>query len=143
FGITITTMLIMNQNGSDKPLPRVHSKAIIVFSEIASIVFHPLFMTAITAMILYYIKPDAWPNKDWLGSLLLYTVVLPFVAIFLFKITGVISNARMHKPRDRVLPLAATFIFYFVAYKIPGSRNDVPVVMKSLLLGSCFSIATI
>jgi len=139
----MSTMLIMNHNGGDKPFPRTRSKAIIVLSEIASIVFHPLFMTAITAVILYRMKPDAWSDKNWLGSLLLFTIVLPFAAIFLFRITGVISNARMHKPKDRVVPLAATLIFYVVAYKILGARHDLPVVMKSLLLGSCFSIAMI
>ena len=133
----------MNQNPSDKPLPRTRSKPIIVFSEIASLVFHPLFMTAITAVILYRMKPDVWPNKNWLGSLILCTIVLPFAAIFLFKITGVISNARMHTPKDRVFPLAATLVFYFVAFKILGSWYHLPVVMKSLLLGSCFSIAMI
>src|ERR1043165_6622916 len=136
-------MLIMNHDGGDKPLPRTRSKVIIVFSEIASIVFHPLFMTAITAVIVYRMKPDDWPNKDWLGSLLLFTVVLPFAAILLFKITGVISNARMHKPKDRVLPLAATLIFYFVAYEMLASGDGLPRIMKSLLLGSCFSIAMI
>src|SRR6266498_3659511 len=106
----------------DKPQPRIRSKGLIIFSRIASFIFHPLFMTAIVAFAMYKLAPDDFLSfsftefKKWFAQLLLYTVLLPLFFIFIFKISGLISNARMHKSRDRILPLLATIIFYFLAY---------------------------
>ena len=137
----------MSQKASDNPIPRTRSKALIVFSQVASIVLHPLFMTTMAALLLNtFLRPDfATPTYHesgrWIVQLFTYTIVLPFGAIFTFKITGLISNAKMHKPRDRVLPLIATFLFYFLAYELLVVRHSVRGLMPSLLLGSCGAIA--
>jgi len=137
----------MNQKASDNPIPRTRSTALIVFSQVASIILHPLFMTTIAALLLNtLLRPDfstPSPNefKRWIVQLFVYTIVLPFAAIFTFKITGLISNAKMHKPRDRVLPLIATLVFYFLAYELFIVRLRVGGLMQGLLLGSCGAIA--
>jgi hypothetical protein len=137
----------MNQTASDNPIPRTRSTALIVFSQVASIVLHPLFMTTIMVLLLntflraHFSTLSADEFKAWLAQLFLYTIVLPFIAIFAFKFTGLISNAKMHKPRDRVLPLIATLIFYFLAYKVLVVRHPVGGLVQSLLLGSCGAIA--
>ena len=137
----------MNQKTDNNPIPRTHSTALIVFSRVASIVLHPLFMTTIMAVLLnVFLRPDfSRPSSKefgrWTTQLFLSTVVLPFAAIFAFKITGLISNAKMHKPRDRVLPLTATLVFYLIAYELLVVRYHVGGLMQSLLLGSCFAIS--
>jgi hypothetical protein len=142
-----TVKYLMNQKASDNPIPRTGSRALIVFSRVASIVLHPLFMTTIAAILLNtFLRPDfSSPSssefKRWIVQLFLYTIVLPFTAIFTFKITGLISNAKMHKPRDRVLPLIATLGFYFLAYGLFVLQLRVGGIMQSLLLGSCGAIA--
>jgi hypothetical protein len=138
----------MKQTGS-KPLPRTRLKAVIVFSRIASFIFHPLLMTAIMAFALYKLIPgnfsDLAPNefKKWMSELLAYTVLFPLGSILLFRVSGLISNARMHETRDRVLPLLATMTFYFLAYWIFAYKYKVPLLMQSLLLGSSCAIVII
>jgi hypothetical protein len=130
----------------DKPTPRTKSKALIVFSRVGSLIFHPLFMTAIMAFVVYKLAPDDFTSfslsefKKWFFQLLLYTVLLPFVLIFVFRISGMISNARMHQPRDRIPPLLATIVFYFLAYKFFISHYNFPILFKILLLGCCCAI---
>jgi len=139
----------MKQQTTTKPLPRTRSRALIIFSRLASFVFHPLFMTAIMAIALYQLLPAGSINpglqefKKWIGKLLLYTVLFPMVSIFLFRLSGLISNARMHKARDRILPLLATLIFYFLAYAIFTNQHTIPLLFKALLLGSCCAIIVI
>ena len=137
----------MNHKASDNPIPRTRSRALIVFSRVASIVLHPLFMTTMGAVLLNTFLPSDFSTismtefRRCLVQLFLYTIVLPFATIFTFKITGLISNAKMHKPKDRVLPLIATFVFYFLAYELFVVRLRIGGLMQSLVLGSCGAIA--
>jgi hypothetical protein len=110
------------KHNSSKPIPRTRSKILIGISRVASFIFHPLFMTAFTAVVLHKLIPDKFLQLSspefgkWTGELLIYTVLFPFVFILLFRLSGLISNARMHETRDRILPLIATMIFYIFAY---------------------------
>jgi hypothetical protein len=103
-------------------------------------------MTAVMAFAIYKLAPDDFSTfsfyqfKKWFIQLLLYTVVLPFVLILLFRIFGMISNAMMYQPRDRVPPLLATIVFYFIAYNFFVSHYNFPVLFKTLLLGCCCAI---
>ena len=147
FGVVVKVRHLMNQETGDNPIPRTRSAALIIFSRVASIIFHPLFMTTIMAVLLNaFLRPDfSRPSSKeferWTVQLFLYTVVLPFLSILLFRITGLISNAKMHKPRDRVLPLIATLVFYFLAYELLVVRYRVGGLMQNLLLGSCCAIS--
>src|ERR1043165_4865564 len=131
FGIN---MFISMYQTNDKPSPRTHSRLLIVFSRIASFVFHPLFMTAVIAFAIYKLAPGDFPGfsfsifRKWFGQLLLYTVLLPFLLIALFKVSGMITNARMHEARDRIPPLLATIVFYFLGYKFFMSHYQFPIL---------------
>lgn len=132
----------------NKPIPRTRSHALIIFSRIASFVFHPLLMTSAAAFIIYKFSSQEFSNtsssfKRWFAWILLFTILLPFVSIFFFKISGLISNARMHQPRDRILPLVATMIFYFAAYILFCSSENAHGLLCSLLLGSSSAIIII
>lgn len=134
---------------NDKPIPRTRSKTLIILSRIASFIFQPLFMTALMAFAIYKLAPDDFSNfsfqefKKWFEQLLLYTVVLPFLLILVFRVSGLISNARMHQPKDRIPPLLATIVLYLLAYKFFNSHYNFPLLFKILLLGSCCSIVLI
>jgi hypothetical protein len=136
----------MMYQADEKPIPRTRSERLIIFSRIASFVFHPLLMTAFVSFAMYELTPDEFSNfsfsqfKNWFPQLLLYTVVLPFLLIFIFRVSGLISNARMHQPRDRIPPLVSTIVFYFLAYNLFIARNNFPVLFKMLLLGCCCAI---
>ena len=106
FGVVVKVRHLMNQKTGDNPIPRTRSAALIIFSRVASIIFHPLFMTTIMAVLLNaFLRPDfSRPSSKeferWTVQLFLYTVVLPFLSILLFRITGLISNAKMHNMKE-------------------------------------------
>src|SRR5215469_1389639 len=109
---------IMKQETLARPIPRTPSRELINFSRIASFVLHPLFMTSGAAFIMYKLSPAASSIsfQKWFRIIVLFTILLPFVSILIFKIAGLVSNARMHQPRDRILPLLATIFFYSAAF---------------------------
>ena len=130
----------MIQKTPDIPVARTQFRAIIVLSRFVSIIFHPLFMTTITAVVFNKLVSGSFHLGKWIDNLILYTVLLPFLSILLFRILGLISNARMHKPRDRILPLVATMIFYFLAYELCVYEYSCSILLKGLLLGSSCAI---
>ncbi|HEY1870673.1 MAG TPA: hypothetical protein VGG71_06410 [Chitinophagaceae bacterium] len=132
-----------------KPIPRTKSQALIIFSRIASFVLHPLFMTSVAAFIIYKLWPEEFSNTSlssfqrWFDKVLLFTIFLPFASILIFRISGLVSNARMHQPHDRVLPLLATMVFYFLIYILFSLSHRTPSLVCSLLLGSSSAIIII
>lgn len=149
FGIEGIFQVIMENHGGTKLIPRTHSKALIVFSGIASFAFHPLLMTALIAFAVYRLAPVDFSKfpfpefNNWFSQLLLYTVLLPLIFIFIFRISGLISDAKMHTPRDRILPLLATAFLYILAYSLSISHYDFPLLFRMLLLGSCSAIIVV
>lgn len=132
-----------------KPIPRTRSQALIVFSRIASFVFHPLFMASLAAFIIYKLWREEFSDKSlpsfqhWFDNVLLFTILLPFASILIFRISGLVLNARMHQPRDRILPLLATMVFYFSIYILFSLSHRIPSLVCSLLLGSFSAIVII
>src|SRR4030095_2899170 len=150
FGIKINVIHgMMQQAGSDKPIPRTRSGILLAFCSVFSFVFHPLLMTLATALLAYSLMPATFSPLSsqkfamWTKELFLYTVILPLVSIVLFRLSGLISNARMHRARDRSLPLIATMVFYILSYWFFTYKHHAPLVLCSVLLGSCSAIIII
>jgi len=135
----------MKQNTS-KPVARTRSKTLIGTSRIASFIFHPLLMTVYSVAVLQKLAPDKFFQllplefEESIKELLMYTVFFPFVSILLFRLSGLISNTRMHAARDRILPLIATMIFYIFAYCFFAYKHNTPFLLQSLLLGNSCAI---
>jgi len=133
----------------DKPRPRTHSKVLIAISRAASFVFHPLLMTALMAFAIYKLAPDDFSNftrfqfTRWFFQLLLYTVLLPSLLIILFRVSGLISDAQLYQPRDRIPPLLGAIVFYLLAYNFFNAHYNFPILFKILLLGSSCAIVLI
>src|ERR1700750_503865 len=106
----------MDQNES-RPIPRTQSKPLIVFSRIASFVFHPFVITTVAAIAIYKLSPGAFYYHSFkeirlfIEKLALFTILFLFLSVLIFRKAGLISNTRMHQPADRILPLFAAFIF--------------------------------
>jgi len=71
-------------------------------------------------------------------KLALFTILLPFLSVLLFRKLGLISDTKMHEAGDRIYPLLTALIFYTMAYWFLA--QSLPLFIHSLLLGSCFSI---
>lgn len=136
------------QNQAIKPTPRTQSKPLIVMSRLGSFIFHPFFMITLAAVGIYQFMPGitlTGYNGDFgacMNNLLLFTVALPFFSVLIFRLTGLISNSRMHQQRDRLLPLIAALVLYLIAY-VESVRHVREVLVHSLILGSCFSIVLV
>src|SRR5258705_6105490 len=132
-----------------RPIPRTKSKLLQIISRISSFIFHPLFMPAIMTFVLYKAAPQYFfmvskvEFRRWLYILVLSTILFPFLVIGLLRIFGLISNARMHNAKDRVLPLIGTLIFYAWAFYFFTQKVIAPLLLQSILLGSCFAIVII
>src|SRR4030095_10491500 len=134
----------MKQRSSAGPQPRTRSRVLIIFSRIASFVFHPFFMTTIAAFALYKLVPSSFLSyspsalKTFIAKLALVTILLPFLSVFLLRKMDLISDTKMHEPRDRIYPLLTALVFYILAYWL--LTRSLPLFIHSILLGSCLSI---
>ena len=134
----------MKRYPATRPQPRTRSKGLIVFSRITSFVFHPFFMTTIAAFMIYKLVPSRFRDYSpsaittFIEKLALITIVFPFLFVLLFRKLNLISDAKMHKPGDRIYPLLMALVFYTLAYWLLA--RTLPVFIHSLLFGSCLSI---
>ena len=71
-------------------------------------------------------------------NLALFTILLPFLSVLIFRKLGLISDTRMHDAGDRIYPLVTALIFYILAYWLIA--RGLPLSIHSLLLGTCLSI---
>lgn len=112
-------------------------------------VFHPLFLLTYLTAYLLYIHPYAFASFSQggklavLASVFLNTAFLPGFVVLLMRLLGLSSSMELHTQRDRIIPLAATMIFYFWAWYVSINRLEVPVLFRQALmagfLGVCFT----
>lgn len=115
-----------------------------LFAKIVSYLFHPVFMPFLMTLVLYFTnKPSfitlANMQPFWLGAIALNTIFFPLVATLLMKKLGFIQSIFMEEPKDRIIPLLATMIFYFWAYQVV-KVGAAPFELKVLFLGSFYGI---
>lgn len=110
-----------------------------------SLLFHPLFIPTISALVLFRFAPELLPltedgKRRILGFLFISTFLLPAGAIALFWASGLIRNLSMDERKDRHLPHLAAFLsFLGVAYMLD---NFLPMLRLPfcLMLGSAISV---
>lgn len=111
-----------------------------VLANVISVVFHPVFMPTAVTLILHSLSPtsflgvpDSLFNK-WLGIVAFLTIFFPLFSTFLMVKLGFVTGFKMEDPKDRIIPLIATMIYYFwvnhVFYNI-----GVPLILHVLTLG--------
>jgi hypothetical protein len=115
-----------------------------LFAKVVSYIFHPVFMPFLMTLVLYYTnKPSfitlANMQPFWLGAIALNTIFFPLVATLLMKKLGFIQSIFMEEPKDRIIPLLATMIFYFWAYQVV-KVGAAPFELRVLFLGSFYGI---
>lgn len=134
----------MKRHKAKGPQPRTRSRGLVIFSRIASFVFHPFFMTTIGAVVICQLFPSGFHYyssqavRTFIAKLVLFTILFPFLSVFFFRKLNLISDTKMHERRDRMYPLLAALVFYTTAYWLLS--GGLPVFIHSLLLGSSISI---
>lgn len=111
-----------------------------------SYIFHPLFIPVYTAVFLMYWHPvafagvkDATKLKD-LFIILFNLVLLPGFTVFLLWRLRFIDNMYLRTQKERLIPYAATMIFYFWGWYIFRNFSDVPPLLNQFLLGTFITI---
>ena len=124
----------------------VQSKFLRVLARIASYVFHPVFMPTVMTLALYMLAPVSFAGIDvaglklWLLRIGLSTLFFPLFTVVLLKGLGFIQSIHLYTPKDRIIPLIATMIFYFWAEHIAANIPNTPLILRVLLLGSYWGI---
>lgn len=129
--------------------PYFNKEGLKIPARIISIIFHPIFVTFGTAMLVYWLQKPSYISVQnayplWTGFLFLNLVMFPLIATLLMKALGFISSITMKDPKDRIIPLIATMVFYFWAYNVAKNITpEVPLYMRVYLLGSFWGIIMI
>jgi hypothetical protein len=125
--------------------PRTDSKLLLVLARIVTWMFHPVLMPTVVTIVLYklsYVSFTGVSGPDFgkrLSIIVINTLIFPLLLVALAKGLGFISSIYMHDPKDRIIPLIGTMVFYFWAYWV--FRNiEAPFILRVLLLGSFWGV---
>lgn len=116
------------------------------FANIASFIFHPLFIPVYVTLFLAFDHPFLFAGYAEIAKIKLVATVIvnfaffPAVTVFLCWRLGFINSIKMNTQKERLIPLAATMIFYFWGWYVLRGLNEVPDLFKQFLLGSFITI---
>ncbi|MBS1779238.1 MAG: hypothetical protein JST70_07910 [Bacteroidetes bacterium] len=120
------------------------------FANVASFVFHPVFMPTVLLCLLYILAPSSFVGfsiqnfNTALAIIAINTLFFPLITVLLLKGLGFIQSIYMHDAKDRIIPLIATMIFYFWAYLVFKNRIfkevDTPFILRVMLLGNFWGV---
>lgn len=111
-----------------------------------SVVVHPLFVPVYITLFLLFIHPLVFAGYTEIAKIKLLTTVVvnltlfPAITVFLCSRLGFISSIKMQTQKERLIPLAATMIFYFWGWYVLKNFNEVPPLFKQFLLGNFITI---
>ncbi len=129
----------------------VRSKPLRALANVASYIFHPVFMPAVMAYVLFVLTRDTdfagIADKSffmWMAMIILNTILFPLLTVGLLKGLGFIKSIHMKDPKDRIIPLIGCMIFYFWANFVIGNPvSGAPLILHTLTLGSFWGIIAI
>lgn len=122
-------------------------------AKVISYLFHPLFMPSIGLFYLYFSnlipgfnlyssEQDSYVNKQVIILVLLFSFLLPLIAVFFLKKNNRIQSFQMERKEERFLPFTITGICVFAVYYLLFSYFKFPVnpLVQIFLVGCLFSI---
>lgn len=124
------------------------NKSMQVPAKIVSYLFHPMFMPTVMALVVAYLNktgfvgvtaPQRW---QYIANIALNTIFFPLICTLLLKALGFIESIQLKTPKDRIIPLIATMIFYFWCYMIVKNL-DAPLSLRVLILGSYLGVIAV
>lgn len=121
------------------------SKPLRFLANLVSFVFHPVFMPTVLTLLLYVLAPANFAGVDakHFGKFVLIianiTLLYPLLVTFLLKKLGFIQSIYMYDPKDRIIPLIGTMIFYFWVYWV-FKNTESPFILRVMLLGNFWGI---
>jgi hypothetical protein len=112
-----------------------------LFAKVISYIFHPVLLPFYTLLMM--LEPHSFfqgliPGRDiiiLLGSVLLSTAVFPLLMIYFLFRTGFVSSYFMQKKEERLFPLIAIAVFYYLTYYFLKGIS-ISVLFSFFMLGS-------
>jgi hypothetical protein len=115
---------------------------------IISYLCHPVFLPTVMTYLLFLLAPTgmmAIPGAH-MGIILIriayITAFFPLLTVLLLKGLGFVDSIMLHNPKERIIPMMATMIFYFWVYQV-FKNLDAPLIMRSMLLGCFWGVITL
>lgn len=117
-------------------------------AKIASVIFHPYFLTIYGLIILYnsglYISFLPAKLKRWiLLIVILNTILIPVSFTPFYLRVGLVKNLRMEHSRERIVPLLVNTILFYITYYILTRFRIPNPVTTYILIGSVVSFTAL
>lgn len=112
-------------------------------AHLISYVFHPVLLPVYVACFLLFVHPLLFAGYSLRAKINLTATVfvnlcfLPLITVFLCWRLKFISNIFLNTQKERIIPLAATMVFYFWGWFVLRNFTEIPGLFRQFLLG-CF-----
>lgn len=119
----------------------------VLFSNIVSFVFHPVFMPIYTLMLIFTVNPylsaaTPYPIKKIIfGIVVLSTIIFPLLITWMLKKANYLKSFQMERKEERILPFGLTAVFYFLGF-LALHNLQLPAVFVALLFGATLVVIT-
>lgn len=119
---------------------------LIFVAQALSIVFHPLFIPVYGALFLLYIHPYLFAGYSdlfklqRLATVFLNMTFIPGFSVFLMWRLRLIESMKLTTARERIIPYAATIVFYFWCWYVLSRQTDSPEAFVNFLQGCFFGV---
>lgn len=117
-----------------------------MLAKIISIIFHPLFIPLYVTAFILYIYPYYFAGFDRSAHLKILMGVFinlcffPALVVFLLWRLKFASGIQLKTQKDRIIPYAASLIFYFWAWQVFKNQPEMPRIFVQFLLGAFLSV---
>ena len=117
-----------------------------MFAQVISVIFHPLFLPVYISSFILFIHPSLFAGYDdgrkvrLLATVFVNLTLLPAITVFLCWRLGFVSGIFLNTQKERIIPLAATMIFYFWCWFVLKNFTEIPETFRDFLLGSFLTI---
>lgn len=115
----------------------------IPLAKINAILFHPILMPLYLCILVFNTDNPFFSKEFYITwpiyiHIIFFTIIMPLVSLFILKKLKRISSYSLIDKKERVLPLALTFIFYFICSMFlkmsPGGLFIRACIQVSMLL---------
>ena len=109
----------------------------IIFANLISYIFHPLFIPLYVGYFLMFIHPTYFvgygsKEKYWLLIRVAYTMVFfPIITVLLLKAIGFIESVFLKTQKDRIIPYIACGIYFFWGYLVFRNQPSIPSILTA------------
>ncbi|HVB03956.1 MAG TPA: hypothetical protein VNE41_09600 [Chitinophagaceae bacterium] len=121
-----------------------------VMANFISVLLHPLFIPLYATFFLMGSQPiqfaDFSGRAKWaiLLPVIENTIILPLAVVLLCKPLGFIGSVQLKTQKDRIIPYAATMIFYYWLFRVStyhsADHEQFPALLCVFLLGNFISV---